>query len=69
MALFRRTDLGLHGELSDAKIRALAQSIRDSGGPGGGVGLWGNISGDIDNQVDLNEVRANLEALALLMDD
>jgi len=55
MAIFSRTDLGLHGELSASKVRAVAQDIRDRPDGSGGGGLWGNISGDIDNQPDLKD--------------
>ena len=64
MALFRRTDLGLRG---DVTLKALEQQRRDAGAPSGGAGgLWGNISGNINNQLDLLEVRRNLEHRAKL---
>jgi len=68
MAIFRRTDLGQHEALHPAALRALKQRDRDGGDDDQPGGLWGNISGQIDNQSDLKIVRDNLEALAMLMD-
>ena len=63
---FRRTDLGIHGEFSNANIRALAQTRRDAGDgiPAHASAQWGFITGTITDQTDLKELSDNLEALA-----